>query len=315
VPKAVPFFPGKSDGGAVMHLKCKFDNGEFALLAELQPPKGTDISRMMANIQPVRDSVDAFVVTDMNNGIMHMSALSSAMLLQTRGVETVMQVCVRDRNRLALQADLLGANACGIMNLLAVTGEDPTFGDHQQALAVHDLDHLDLLYAISSLQRGKDLAGRDLDGAPQFLIGSTVNSNLKGQALELEIEKMNRRWEAGARFFVTPPVFDLASMASFSERVDSKKFKIIPSVLLLKSLGMVRYIERNLKHIYIPRTLIQRIQTARDKSRECLRITQELVAVLKDEGFCGVQITTLGREDRLAALLGNPGKEDCPTFQ
>ncbi len=86
-------------------------------------------------------------------------------------------------------------------------------------------------------------------------------------------------------------------------------------MLLLKSLGMVRYIERNLKHIYIPRTLIQRIQTARDKSRECLRITQELVAVLKDEGFCGVQITTLGREDRLAALLGNPGKEDCPTFQ
>ena len=126
---------------------------------------------------------------------------------------------------------------------------------------------------------------------------------------------MKRRWEAGARFFVTPPVFDLASMASFSERVDSQKFKIIPSVLFLKSLGMARYIERNLKHIYIPRTLIQRIQTAKDKSRECLRITQELVAVLKDEGFCGVQITTLGREDRLAALLGNSGKEDCPTFQ
>ena len=129
-----------------MHLKCKFDNGEFALLAELQPPKGTDISRMVANIQPVRDIVDAFVVTDMHNAMMHMSALSS-------------------------------------VNLLAVTGEDPTFGDHQQALAVHDLDHLDLLYAISGLQNGKDLAGKDLDGSPQFLIGSTVNSNLKGQAL------------------------------------------------------------------------------------------------------------------------------------
>ena len=151
-----------------MHLKCKFDTGEFALLAELQPPKGTDISRMVANIQPVRDRVDAFVITDMCNGVMHMSALSSAMLLQARGVETVMQVCVRDRNRLALQADLLGANACGIMNLLVATGEDPTFGDHQQALAVHDLDHLDLLYAISSLQRGKDLAGKDLVAAGDF---------------------------------------------------------------------------------------------------------------------------------------------------
>mgnify|MGYP006291530665 FL=1 len=287
-----------------MHLKCKFDNGEFALLAELQPPKGADISRMLANIQPVRDHVDAFVVTDMCNAILHMSALSSAMLLQARGVETVMQVCVRDRNRLALQADLLGANACGIMNLLAISGEDPTFGDHQQALAVHDLDHLDLIYAISGLQRGKDLAGRDLDGAPQFLIGSTVNSNLKGQALELEIEKMNRRYEAGARFFVTPPVFDLASMAPFFERINPQKYKIIPTVLMLKSLGMARYIERNLKHVYIPRTLIQRIQASRDKGSECLRITQELIAVLKAEGFCGAQITTLGREDRLSALLG-----------
>ncbi len=287
-----------------MHLKCKFDNGEFALLAELQPPKGTDISRMVADIQPVREMVDAFVVTDMSNAMMHMSALCSAMLLQSKGVETVMQVCVRDRNRLALQADLLGANACGIMNLMAVTGEDPTFGDHQQAVAVHDLDHLDLLYAIGGLQNGKDLAGKNLDGAPHFLIGSTVNANLKGQALELEIEKMNRRHEAGARFFVTPPVFDLVEIAPFWERVDCKKYKIIPSVLLLKSLGMARYIQRNLKHINIPRTMIQRIQTAADKGRECLRITQELVAALEAEGFSGVQITTLGGGDRLSALLG-----------
>jgi len=287
-----------------MHLKCKFDKGEFALLAELQPPKGTDISRMVADIQPVREMVDAFVVTDMCNAMMHMSALSSAMLLQSRGVETVMQVCVRDRNRLALQADLLGANACGITNLMAVTGEDPTFGDHQQAVAVHDLDHLDLLYAIGGLQNGKDLAGKNLEGAPHFLIGSTVNANLKGQALELELEKMNRRHEAGARFFVTPPVFDLVDIAPFLERVDCKKYKIIPSVMLLKSLGMARYIQRNLKHIHIPRTMIQRIQKAADKGRECLRITQELVAALEEEGFSGVQITTLGGEDRLSALLG-----------
>jgi methylenetetrahydrofolate reductase (NADPH) len=251
----------------------------------------------------------------MCNGIMHMSALSSAMLLQARGIETVMQVCVRDRNRLALQADLLGANACGIMNLLTVTGEDPTFGDHQQALAVYDLDHLDLIYAISGLQRGKDLAGKDLEGFPQFLIGSTVNSNLKGQALELEIEKMNRRYEAGARFFITPPVFDFASMSAFFERVDPKKYNIIPSVLLLKSLGMARYIERNLKHIYIPRPLIQRIQATKDKGLACLQIARELIAALKEEGFSGVQVTTLGREDRLAALLGSPESGDRSTLQ
>ena len=101
---------------------------------------------------------------------------------------------------------------------------------------------------------------------------------------------MNRRHEAGARFFITPPVFDLACMDAFIERVDPKKYKIIPSVLLLKSLGMVRYIERNLKHVSIPRTLVQRIQAAADKGRECLRVTQELVAAMKSEGFSGVQI-------------------------
>jgi len=142
-----------------------------------------------------------------------------------------------------------------------------------------------------------------------------VNACLKGQALELEIEKMNRRYEAGARFFVTPPVFDLASMAAFFERVDPQKYKIIPTVLMLKSLGMARYIARNLKHVHIPRTLVQRIQASRDKSRECLRITQELVSVLKAEGFCGVQITTLGREDRLAALLGLSEKADQMALQ
>ena len=115
-----------------MHLKCKFDSGEFAVLVELMPPKGTDVSLMLDNAQRVRERVDAFVVTDMSNAILRMSALCGAMLLQSRGLETVLQICTRDRNRLALQGDLLGANACGIMNVVAITGEDPTFGDHRQ---------------------------------------------------------------------------------------------------------------------------------------------------------------------------------------
>ena len=126
---------------------------------------------------------------------------------------------------------------------------------------------------------------------------------------------MNRRYEAGARFFITPPVFDFASMSSFFERVDRKKYNIIPSVLLLKSLGMARYIERNLKHIYIPRPLIQRIQATRDKGLACLQIARELIAALKEEGFSGVQVTTLGREDRLTGLLGAPESGDRSTFQ
>lgn len=291
-----------------MHLKCKFDGGEFAVLVELMPPKGTDVSLILDNAQRVQEVVDAFVVTDMSNAILRMSALCCAMLLQSRGLETVMQICTRDRNRLALQGDLLGANACGIMNVVAITGEDPTFGDHRQARPVHDLDHLDLLYAIGGLQNGKDMAGVDLDGHPQFLMGSTVNPGLQGQALELEIEKMNRRYDAGARFFITPPVFELDSMAAFLQRVDYRKYKIIPTMLLIKSLGMARYIDRNLKHVNIPRTLLNRLKAARDKTGESLRIGRELIRTFGEEGFCGVQVSTLGGEDRLAALL-TPGKE------
>jgi 5,10-methylenetetrahydrofolate reductase len=294
-----------------MHLKCKFDSGEFAVLAELIPPKGTDVSRMLENAGRVKTAVDAFVVTDMYNAIMRMSALCGAMLLQARGLETVMQICTRDRNRLALQGDLLGANACGVTNLVAISGEDPTFGDHRQARPVHDLDHLDLLYAISGLQSGKDMAGVDLDGHPQFLMGSTVNPGLQGQALELEIEKMNRRYDAGARFFITPPVFELDSIAAFLRRVDHRKYKIVPTVLLIKSLGMARYIDRNLKHVNIPRTLLNRLKSAADKTRETVRIAREIIRTFAEEGFCGVQISTLGGEDRLAELL-SPGSLSFP---
>ena len=286
-----------------MHLKCKFDGGEFAVLAELIPPKGTDVSLMLENAQRARDVVDAFVVTDMYNAIMRMSALCGAMLLQARGLETVMQICTRDRNRLALQGDLLGANACGITNVVAISGEDPTFGDNRQARPVHDLDHLDLLYAMNGLINGKDMAGVDLDGHPQFLMGSTVNPGLQGQALELEIEKMNRRYDAGARFFITPPVFELDSIAAFLQRVDHRKYKVVPTVLLIKSLGMARYIDRNLKHVNIPRTLLNRLKSATDKPRETLRIAREIIGTFEEEGFCGVQVSTLGGENRLAKLL------------
>ncbi len=294
-----------------MHLKCKFDGGEFAVLAELIPPKGTDVSLMLDNAQRARDVVDAFVVTDMYNAIMRMSALCGAMLLQARGLETVMQICTRDRNRLALQGDLLGANACGITNVVAISGEDPTFGDNRQARPVHDLDHLDLLYAMNGLINGKDMAGVDLDGHPQFLMGSTVNPGLQGQALELEIEKMNRRYDAGARFFITPPVFELDSIAAFLQRVDHRKYKVVPTVLLIKSLGMARYIDRNLKHVNIPRTLLNRLKGARDKALETLRIAREIIRTFEEEGFCGVQVSTLGGEERLAELL-TPGARSIP---
>ena len=286
-----------------MHLKNKFDAGEFAILAEMEPPKGVDVSGMVANAQRVKGEVDAFLVPEMSNAVMRMSSMGGAMILQAKGMDTVIQLNCRDRNRIALQADLLAAFGCGITNVMAVKGEDPGFGDHHQARSVYDIDLPELLQAITSLQQGKDMAGIDLSGSPQFLVGSTVDASAKGKSPELVLEEMNKKVEAGAQFFITPPLFDLSAIQPFLKRVDPAKAKIIPTVLLLKSLGMARYMVRNVDNVFIPDSLITRIQKSPDKVRECTLIASEMVATLKKEGFSGVLLSTIGWENKLPQIL------------
>jgi 5,10-methylenetetrahydrofolate reductase len=286
-----------------MNLKRKFDAGEFAVLAEMEPPKGVDVSTMLSNAMRVKGEVDAFVIPEMSNAVMRMSALGGAMILQGKGMETVMQANCRDRNRIALQADLLAAYGCGITNVMAVTGEDPSFGDHYQARSVYDIDLLELLNAVKGLQGGKDMAGIELSGSPRFLVGSTVDAGAKGKSPEVEIEEMNKKIEAGVQFFISPPLFDLSAIHPFMKRVDIQKTKIIPTVLLLKSLGMARYITRNVDNVFISDSLIDRIQKSPDKVRECTQIASEMVTSLKKEGFCGVNLATLGWEHKLPEIL------------
>jgi len=281
----------------------KFESGEFVILAEMEPPKGTDVSGMVTNATRVKGKVDAFVVPEMSNAVMRMSSLGAAMILQGKGMETVMQVCCRDRNRLALQADLLAANACGITHVMAVSGEDPSFGDHHQAKAVYDINLHGLLDTLQMLQKGVDMAGIDLHGSPRFVVGAMVNAGLEGKDLEHELDEMNIKIEAGVQFFITPPLFDITSIEPFLQKTDYRKTNIIPTVLLLKSVGMARYIDRNIDHVFIPESLIERIQKAPDKVRECINIAAEMVTILKKEGFSGVLISTIGWEDKLAQLL------------
>jgi 5,10-methylenetetrahydrofolate reductase len=286
-----------------MRLKHKFDAGEFAILAEMEPPKGVDISGMVNNATRVKGRVDAFVVPEMSNAVMRMSSLGGSMILQRKGLETVMQVCCRDRNRIALQADLLAAHACGVRNIMAVTGEDPSFGDHHQARSVYDIDLLELLQAARALQGGKDMAGIELAGAPDFLIGATVDAGAPGKSPELVLEEMNQKIDAGAQFFITPPLFDLSAIEPFLRRVDIQQAKIIPTVLLLKSVGMARYIARNVANVYVPDALIDRIQKSPDKARECTQVASEMVTALKQNGFSGVYVATIGWEDKLPEIL------------
>jgi 5,10-methylenetetrahydrofolate reductase len=286
-----------------MRLKRKFDAGEFAILAEMEPPKGVDVSRMVTNATRVKGRVDAFVVPEMSNAVMRMSALGGSMILQEKGLETVMQVCCRDRNRIALQADLLAAHACGVRNIMAVTGEDPSFGDHHQARSVYDIDLLELLQVARALQDGKDLAGIELSGAPEFLIGATIDAGAKGKSAEILADELHQKIDAGAQFFITPPLFEISAIEAFLKKTDLKSTKIIPTVLLLKSVGMARYIERNVANVFIPDTLIDRIQKSPEKVRECILVASETITTLKKEGFGGALISTLGWEDKLPEVL------------
>ncbi|MDM8556165.1 methylenetetrahydrofolate reductase [Desulfococcaceae bacterium HSG7] len=286
-----------------MNLKRKLEAGDFAILAETEPPKGADVTAMVNNATKVKGDVDAFIVPEMSNAVMRMSSLGGAMILQGKGMETVMQVNCRDRNRIALQADILAASGCGVANIMAVKGEEPGFGDHHQARSVNDIDLAELLQVIQGLQQGKDMAGIELAGAPQFFVGSTTHAGAPGKSVELEIEEMNTKAEAGARFFITPPLFDMAGIAPFLKRIDLNQIKIIPTVLLLKSLGMARYIARNMDNVYLPDELIKRIMKAPDKVRECTLIAAETVSMLKLEGLSGAMLATIGWEHKLPEIL------------
>ncbi|MBF0120065.1 MAG: methylenetetrahydrofolate reductase [Desulfobacterales bacterium] len=286
-----------------MTLKSKLEAGNFAILAEIDPPKGVDVSMMINNAMKVKGDVDAFIVPEMSSAVMRMSALGGAMILQSKGMETVMQVCCRDRNQLALQADILAAYSCGIKNIMALTGDSPTIGDHSQAKGVYNITLLELIHTIKILQTGRDMAGIELTGKPEFLVGSTVNAGLKGNDLEVELEEMNKKVEEGTKFFITPPLFSIESIESFLNVVDHRKTKIIPTVLLLKSVGMARYMNRNMNHIHVPEDMIMRIQKAADKKAECVLIANQIIKNFKEEGFSGVNISTIGWEDKLPEII------------
>ena len=292
--------------GSSMQLQKKLTAGEFVVLAEMEPPKGTDTVAMIANAWAVKGKVDAFVIPEMSNAVMKMSSLGGALLLQSRGLETVMQICCRDRNRLALQGDLLAAQALGVPNVMAVAGEEITHGDHHKARPVNDLELLELLGAIQTLQTGRDMAGIDLQGVPSFLVGATMKVTPRGELWDQELAAMDQKMAAGASFFVTQPIFDPGALAKLQESLDSRQAAVIPTVLLLKSVGMARYINRFLD-IKIPEEFILRIQKAPDRVRECVQIAGELVSALKAQGCRGVNISTIGWEDKLPAILAAAG--------
>jgi 5,10-methylenetetrahydrofolate reductase len=286
-----------------MALQQKIKSGEFVYLGEFEPPKGSDFSVMLTHANQVKGRLDALIIPEMANAVMKASSLGGCAFLQAHGFETVMQACCRDRNRLALQADILSAGALGIPNIMAVTGEDVKYGDHPQGRDVYDLDIHELLGTIQAFTKGKDLVGVELKGAPRFCMGSMINCGALGGALDIEIDNLEKMMGFGVEYVVTTPVFDLHRFQQFLKRIENMNVAVIPTVLLLKSAGMARYIDRNIKSISIPADIIRGIQRAPDKIRQCIHLAAETIIKVKELGMAGVAISTMGWEDKLPLIL------------
>jgi len=291
-----------------MHLRDKLAKNEFVVLAEVTPPKGADPTAMLAGAAHLAPLTDAMLVPDMPGANLRMSALGAASLLKSRGYPVVLEMHCRDRNRLALQGDLLAAWALGITDLLVSSAEDLSSGDHPEAKAVFDLGSQELLDLLAKLSQGMDMSGVQLHGAPAFLAGAAAKAAQQGNALEAEAQNVRRCAERGAAWFLTQPVFDPADLQPLLKKTSIAGLKVIPTVLLLKSVGMARYIAAHIEHIRIPDRVTERLQNAEDPPAECIRIARETVAALRNEGFSGVCLSTLGWEHRAAEVLETPAE-------
>jgi methylenetetrahydrofolate reductase (NADPH) len=289
-----------------MSFLKRLTSGEFVVLAEMNTPKGVDISELVNNARRIKGRVDAVIVPDMENGIMRMSALAGGVLMHQQGVESIINVYCRDRNRMALQGDILGAHVLGIQNLVIVHSEEMVKGDHRDAKPVDDMDELELLGAIRSLQQGVDMAGFDLNGSPSFTVGCTIAPSGDRDAFDKELLLARKKIEAGAQFVITPPVYDLDRFAANMDAFKTLGVPIIPTVFLIKSVGIARYIANYEPGAHISEDLIKRIRKAPDTETECLKIAGEIIVGLKKISQ-GVQIITLGWEYRLPAILDYAG--------
>jgi len=290
-----------------MSLQSLFDAGKFVVTAEVGPLKGTDTTEIGEVAELLRGKVDAANVTDQQSSVMRLGSLAVCHLVKEKGLEPVFQMTCRDRNRLALQSDLLSAYILGIENVLAITGDLPTLGDHPQAKPVYDLDSVQLLWVINKLNEGYDMIGSELKGKPSFFPGAVVNPGADaGAAFELQIIKMEKKIAAGARFFQTQAVYDIDTFAKFMKRVEGFNIPVLAGVIPLKSVGMARFMNRNVAGVFVPEELIDEMAKAEDKTRTGIQIAGNIIKELKD--MCqGVHIMAIGWEKKVPEVLEAAG--------
>jgi 5,10-methylenetetrahydrofolate reductase len=289
-------------------FKEALQSGDFVITAEVGPPKGTNIEEMLHHIDLLKDKVDALNVTDNQSSVMRISSLAVAHLIKEKGGESILQMTCRDRNRLALQSDLLSAHILGIHNVLCLTGDYITVGDHIDAKPVFDLDSVQLIQTVKLLAQGKDLGGNELNKPVEFCVGAIVTP--EADPIEPQLLKFEKKVKAGAEFFQTQAIYDLNKFKDFMKYARKFNVKMMAGIVLLVSAGMAKYMNANVPGIFVPQDLVDEMSSAPkgkglDKGIE---IAGRMIKQLKDEKVCdGVHIMAIGKEGVVPQILSAAG--------
>lgn len=277
---------------------------KLVITCELNPPKGVDLEPLFAKADALKGHVDAFNLTDSHAARMAMSPVAAAHLLLDRGAEPIVQITTRDRNRIALQGDLLGASALGVHNVVFMGGDPPTTGDHPDAKPVFDVYSSMMLEAATSLQNGEDMAGNPVSGAPRFCVGAVVNPGARD--LDGEITRMGEKIAAGARFFQTQAVYDAAVFERFVKAAEQYAVPVLAGIIPLKSASQAGWMNEHVPGIRVPEPLIAEMAAAEDRVAASLDIAARTIRAL--DGMCrGLHVMAIGWESHVPALLQQAG--------
>ena len=283
-------------------------SGEFVVTSEIGPPKGCDLSKMVHHIDLLKHQVHALNVTDNQSSVMRYPSLGGALLVKENGGEPILQMTCRDRNRLALQSDLLFAHSRGVRNVLCLTGDAVPVGDHKTAKSVFDLDSSQLLRAIQVLESGRDLGGNALEGRAEFCAGAIVTP--EARPIEPQLIKFEKKVECGAEFFQTQAIYDLDNFRTFMEYARRFRAKVLAGIVLLTSAKMAQYMNDNVPGIFVPQALIDELARAPKGQglSKGIEIAGRMIRRIWEEKLCdGVHIMAIGREELVPQILAVAG--------
>jgi 5,10-methylenetetrahydrofolate reductase len=291
-----------------MDFKQQLHKNNFVITLELTPPKGTNVDKIISEAASLKDKIAAFNLTDNQRAVMRLSSLAFAHRLKAAGLEPIMQMTCRDRNSLALQSEALGAAVLGIKNILVLTGDNTIVGDHPFARPVFELDAVQLIQILKNLEKGNDLAGKSLDGNPEFFIGSAANPTTDFE--EPYLIKLIKKIKVGAEFIQTQAVFDVEIFKKFSKTLNEKCKelscpvpKVLAGIFLLKSAKNAHFINKNIPGVFISDKIIKRLESSSDQLEEGIKIAAELIKQIKS--YCdGVHLMTMGNVGLAERIIG-----------